>query len=125
RGPFEGGNELLASFAMVKAESMDHAIEIASRIAAVLGDVEIEVGPVVEPWDLRVMTKQANAPLRFLLLRKADAAFESGARERAGLQAVMDELSREGVLLSAATLLPSSNGARYRKAAGKRTWTDG
>src|SRR4051812_33246100 len=48
RGPFPGSNELLASFAMVKAASMDHAIELASRAAEVVGDAEIEIGPVVE-----------------------------------------------------------------------------
>lgn len=125
KGPLEGGNELLASFAMVKAASMNHAIEITSRIAGVLGDVEIEIGPVVEPWDLGVMAKPADAPLRFLLLRKADRAFEAGAPQPAGLPQLLDELTRDGVLLSAATLTPSSKGARYRKAGGKREWTDG
>jgi hypothetical protein len=125
RGPLVGGNELLASFAMVKAASMDHAIELASRIAAVAGDGEIEIGPVVEPWDLGVMAKPADAPLRFLLLRKADRAFEAGAPQRPELAALLDELRRDGVLLSAATLAPSAQGARYRKSGGKREWTDG
>jgi hypothetical protein len=125
RGPYEGGNELLASFAMIEATSIDHAIEVASRIARVLGDVEIEIGPVVEPWDLGVMPRPAKAPLRFLLLRKADRAFEAGAAAPPALASLMGELTREGILLSGATLAPSSSGARYRKAAGKRTWTDG
>jgi hypothetical protein len=125
RGPFEGGNELLASFAMVKAASMDHAIELASRVARAVGDVEIEIGPVVEPWDLGVMAKPDNAPLRFLLLRKADRAFEAGSSQPAGLKPLMDELTRDGVLVSAATLAPSSSGARYRKTGGTRTWIDG
>ncbi len=125
RGPFEGGNELLASFAMIKAASMDHAIELASRFAAVLGDGEIEIGPVVEAWDLGVMAKPADAPLRFLLLRKADRAFEAGAPQRPELAALLDELRRDGVLLSSATLAPSAQGARYRKTSGKREWTDG
>jgi hypothetical protein len=125
RGPLQGGNELLASFAMVQAASMDHAIELASRIAGALGDVEIEIGPVVEPWDLGVMAKPAAVPLRFLLLRKADRAFEAGAPQPPGLLPLMEQLSREGVLLSAATLAPSSQGARYRTTGGKRAWTDG
>lgn len=125
RGPLQGGNELLASFAMIEAASMDHAIEIATRIAGVIGDGEIEIGPVVEPWDIGVMARPDNPPLRFLLLRKADRAFEAGGPPPAGLQPLMDELTRDGVLISAATLLPSSRGARYRKVAGKRVWTDG
>lgn len=125
KGPYAGGNELLASFAMIKAASMDDAIELASRIAAVQSDIEIEIGPVVEPWDLGVMAKPADAPLRFLLLRKADGAFEVGEPQRAGVSQLMDGLTRDGVLISAATLAPSSSGARYRKTGGKREWTDG
>jgi hypothetical protein len=124
RGPYQGGNELLSSFVMVKAASMEHAIELASRIAGVLGDTEIEIGPVVEPWDLGVMARPAAAPLRFLLLRKADRAFEAGAQP-AGWKALLDELDRDGALVTAAALAPSSSGARYRKTAGKRAWTDG
>jgi hypothetical protein len=124
-GPYPGGNELLASFAMIKAASMDHAIEIATRIAGVLGDVEIEIGPVVEPWDLGLIARPPHAPLRFLLLRKADRAYEAGAPERPALAQILAELDREGVVLSTATLLQSSSGARYRKTAGKRDWTDG
>jgi hypothetical protein len=60
-----------------------------------------------------------------LLLRKADRAFEAGAPEPPGGKRLLDELAREGVVLSAATLAPSSAGARYRKTAGKRAWTEG
>ena len=46
----------------------------------VLGGVEIEVGPVVEPWDLGVMPPPAEPPPgRFLLLCKGDPASESGS----------------------------------------------
>jgi hypothetical protein len=125
RGPYAGSNELLASFAMIKAKSQDDAIEVATRVAQAGGDREIEIGPVVEPWDIGVMAKPANPPLRFLLLRKADRAFEAGAAQPAALKGVLDELKRDDVLLSAATLLPSSAGARSRRVGGKRTWTDG
>lgn len=125
RGPFPGHNELLASFAMIKAASMEHAIELASRAAAAVGDVEIEIGPVVEPWDLGVMARPADPPLRFLLLRKADLAFEAGAPPPPGLTKLLDELARDGVVLSTATLAPSAKGARYRTTGGKREWTDG
>jgi hypothetical protein len=124
-GPYEGRNELLASFAMLKADSMDQAIEIATRIAGAIGDTELEIGPVVEPWDLGVMERPARAPLRFLVLRKANRAFEAGAAEPAALTRLLEELGREGVLQTAATLAPSSRGARYRSSGGKRTWTDG
>src|SRR3954468_18460854 len=41
-GPLEGRNELLASFAMIRADSMDHAIEIATRIAGAIGEGDSE-----------------------------------------------------------------------------------
>src|SRR5262245_14434140 len=43
RGPYPGDNELLASFAMIKARSLDEAVEVARRFAAILGDAELEV----------------------------------------------------------------------------------
>jgi hypothetical protein len=124
-GPYDGKNELLASFAMVETESMDQAIDVASRIAAVSGDAEIEIGPVVEPWDLGIAEKPEGVPERFLLLRKADRAFESGGAQPAALKPVMDQLAHDGVLQLSGTLAPSSKGARYRKTSGKRVWTDG
>lgn len=124
-GPYQGSNELLASFVMIKASSIDHAIEIATRVATAAGDAEIEIGPVVEPWDLGLMDRPAHAPQRFLLLRKADAAFEAGAAQPAALTRLIDELRRDDVVQSAATLTPSRQGARTRKVGGRRTWTDG
>src|SRR5438045_3309757 len=47
KGPYTGKNELIESFAMITADSLDQATEIAGS----LGDGEIEVGPVVEAWD--------------------------------------------------------------------------
>jgi hypothetical protein len=125
RGPYQGGNELLAGFAMVQAASVDHAIEIATRVAAAAGDTEIEIGPVVEPWDIGVMARPPDPPQRFLLLRKADRAFEAGAAEPAALTRLLEQLGRDGVLQTAATLAPSATGARLRSAGGKPAWTDG
>jgi len=125
KGPFEGGNQLVTGFAMIQAESSEHAVEVASRMAKALGDPEIEIGPVVEAWDIGLGEPVPGAPKRFLLLRKADRAFETGTPRQSGLKSLMAELTKEGVLLSAATLAPTRNGARYRKVAGKREWTDG
>ncbi len=131
RGPLTGRNELVAGFAMIKAKSMDEAIEHARRFAAASGDQEIDIGPVVEPWDLGVMPKPAGLEGgRFLLVRKADAAFEAGkapdSKRVAALRQVTDELSKAGVLLKHETLAPSAQGARLAAGPkGKRTWTDG
>jgi hypothetical protein len=113
KGPYEGGNELLASFGMIEAASMDEAVERASAIGAKCGggDCEIEVGVVVEPWEIGVAPKpEREDKRRYLLLRKADAAFERGA-SAAGM-AVAGET----------TLRPSRQGARLERS---RRWTDG
>jgi hypothetical protein len=60
RGPYAGANELVASVALVRAESIDAAIELARRYGAALVDGEIEVGPVVEPWDLTGSPKPSH-----------------------------------------------------------------
>jgi hypothetical protein len=125
RGPYEGSNELLAGFVMITATSSDHAIELATRLAGAAGDREIEIGPVVEGWDLHGGTRPANAPFRFLLLRKADRAFEAGAPQPASVRQLLDDWKRDGVLQSAAVLAPSSKGVRNRASAGTRTWIDG
>src|SRR5688500_11261636 len=51
-GPFESGNELPAGFSILRVRSLDEAIEWASRQATVLGEVEIDIRPVTEPWDI-------------------------------------------------------------------------
>src|SRR5262245_10151086 len=66
-GPYAGGNELIAGVAMVKVRDMDDALAWAGRYGDALGgDAELEIGPVTEGWDLGVMPKPENAPLRCL-----------------------------------------------------------
>lgn len=130
-GPYSGKNELLSSFAMIRARSLEEAIERARELSRVLGDAEVEVGPVVEPWDIGVMPKPEGATnTRFLLLCKGDQNTEGGvglsAERRAALDRLLGALKDEGVLLLADRLAPSAGGARLAKGPeGKRTWTDG
>jgi hypothetical protein len=128
RGPYAGENELVSRLAMIRARTIDEAIDLASRFAAVLGDVEIEIGPVVEPWDLKLAPRPSHLEHeRFLLLFKADAPFERGEPDTraAGLADLAAELSREGTLLQLEGLAPSADGKRLAGPKGKRTWTDG
>ena len=86
----------------------------------------MEVGLVVEPWEIGIAKRPENPQRRWLLLRKADATFEKGkpAAAAAGAAgAVFKELGDAGVLVAEATLKPSSKGARLEK--GTRRWTDG
>jgi hypothetical protein len=122
KGPYQGEHELVASFAMIAAPSLAAATDVAGGLAdAIGGSVEIEVSPVYAPWDLGLAPKPANASPRFVVLRKADRAFEAGAKTPP-VTALFDRLASDGTLLSHATLLPSSRGARLD---AKRWWTDG
>ncbi|HWA77715.1 MAG TPA: YciI family protein, partial [Polyangiaceae bacterium] len=67
-GPFAEAKELVGGFALMRVRSKEEAIEWCDRFAAVIGDVELIMGPVVEPWDLGMMPKPENAPLRYLSL---------------------------------------------------------
>ncbi|WP_394827919.1 YciI family protein [Pendulispora albinea] len=115
-GPYAGVNELIASFSVLKVRSRDEALAWARRYAEVLGDGEIELGPVNEPWDLGLIPKPENAPLRVLMLHKADGTSEAGespsAARRAGLTKLAKEMTEAGVLLSSETLQPSAKGKR-------------
>jgi hypothetical protein len=101
----------------------------AKRFAEVMGDAEIEIGPVVERWDLGLMAKPADAPLRVLALHKADARAESDtppSPERvAKMAALLAEMQEAGVMLANEGLKSSKHGARLRATAGKHSWTDG
>jgi hypothetical protein len=131
RGPYAGENELCASFAMIRAASIEDAVELAARFAQILGDVDVEIGPVVEPWDLGFVQKPENQHLgRYLLLMKSTPAAERGEPlppqvERA-LRDLEERLREERVLLASLRLLPSARGRRLPAGpAGKRTWVDG
>src|SRR5215213_875721 len=42
RGPYKGDNELVASMALIRTDSIDAAVEQARRFGAALGDAQIE-----------------------------------------------------------------------------------
>ncbi|HSD19449.1 MAG TPA: YciI family protein [Anaeromyxobacter sp.] len=130
RGPLIGSNELPAGFALMKVKSMEEAIEWATRFAAVVGDVELDIGPVTEPWDLGVCPKPGgDVPLRVLAMHKADESSEACVAPSPTLMAEMakltEEMSKAGVLLATEGLHPSSKGWRLKYTGGKRTVIDG
>jgi len=130
RGPYQGENELVASMALIRIDSIDAAVEQAQRFGVALGEAEIEIGPVVEPWDLTGSLKPADVQgEQFLLLFKGDPDYERGqeiAPARADAVAQLDdELASEGVLLKRHRIAPSSTGKRLAGPERNRTWTDG
>lgn len=128
-GPFSEAKELVADFALMRVKSKAEAIAWCDKLAAVLGDVELFLGPVVEPWDLGFCPKPEHAPLRYLSLRQTDERTEDDAPLDPALQekmrALIDEMTRASVLQSAGGLSRTKQGARVHFKAGKHTIVDG
>ena len=118
-GPFTGENELPAGFSIIRAASLDEAVDWATRQAKVLGDVEIDIRPVTEPWDLGMSPKPATVTTRrYMALRKATAQTEAGVplspNQQREMLRLIDETGSTGVHLTTVSLRPSAKGRRYR-----------
>jgi hypothetical protein len=129
-GPYQGENELVASMALIRVDSIDAAVEQAQRFGVALGDAEIEIGPVVEPWDLTGSSKPPDVQgEQFLLLFKGNPDYERGQEitpeQAAAVARLDDELASNAVLLKRHRIAPSSTGKRLAGPEGKRMWTDG
>ena len=115
RGPYRGEHELPAAILQLKVSTHEQALGWAERYGKVLGDGEIELAKVNEPWDLGMMPAPENPPLQLLLIEKADKATESGGRsaqQKAALSRLKTEMTKAGVLVSALKLSPSNQGKR-------------
>ncbi|NOU33626.1 MAG: hypothetical protein HOO96_37510 [Polyangiaceae bacterium] len=127
-GPFADAKELPAGFALLAVKSRDEALAWLDKFAAVLGDVDIFVGAVVEAWDFG-MPKPEGAPQRFLAMHQADSRSESGAPPSPELMAKMgaltSEMTKAGVLQVTGGLASTRHGARIRFSGRKRTVIDG
>ena len=114
-GPYRGEHELPSAMLLLKVRTKDEALRWAERYGKILGTGEIELGKVNEAWDIGLMPEPENPPLQFLLIEKADAASEAGARtakQKADLTRLQTEMTKAGVLVRATDLQPSSNAKR-------------
>lgn len=115
-GPYRGERELPAAMLMLKVRTREEAIGWAERYGRILGDGEVELGLATEPWDLGMMPRPADPPLRFLLIEKADAASEAGQprspKQKADLTRLKTEMAKAGVLVMGEQLRPSAEGKR-------------
>lgn len=129
QGPYPGSNELLAGFAMIKVKTKDEAIDWARKFAGVIGDTDLELGLVVEGWDLQGKPKPPEAPLRFLILTMADKATEAetppSPAERERMGALLAEMQKAGVLEWAEGVRPSALASRVTFKGKKHTVVDG
>lgn len=129
-GPFTGEHELPCEFRILRLESMDQAIEWASRQAQPLGDVEMDIRPVTEPWDIGLVPKPEQLTTRrFMILRKATPVSEADVplspAGQAEMARLIDEAERTGVHVASATLRPSAKGRRYKNSRDGVSITDG
>jgi len=128
-GPFAGPGRLPAGLAIVAVRSIDDAIEWGARLAAVLGDCEIDIRPVCQPWDLGLCSKPAGlATTQFMLLYKPDRQDEAAiaaAGRGAAMAGVLGEMARAGVFVAAEALRPSEGSLRLAYRGTRRLLTDG
>jgi hypothetical protein len=114
-GPYRGEHELPAATLLLKVRTREEAIGWAERYGKILGDGELELGKVNEPWDIGLMPAPENPPLQMLLIEKADRATEAGARspkQKAELTRLKTEMTKAGVLVRSLQLKPSATAKR-------------
>jgi hypothetical protein len=130
RGPFEGDNELPGGFSILRTRSLEDAIEWATRQTQALGDAEIDIRPVTEPWDIGMSAAPADVSTRrYMVLRKATASTEAGeplsSPRRAEFARLIAETTRGGVHLVTETMRPSKRGRRYKNSSNGVSVFDG
>lgn len=116
-GPYRGEHELPAATLLLRVRTREEAIGWAERYGKILGDGEIELGKVNEPWDLGMMPAPENPPLQMLLIDKADAQTEGGGRsaqQKTAIARLKTEMTKAGVLLRGYKLQPSRVGKRLQ-----------
>jgi hypothetical protein len=114
-GPYRGEHELPAATLLLKVRTREEAIGWAERYGKILGDGELELGKVNEPWDIGLMPAPENPPLQFLLIDKSDKATEAGGRspkQKAELTRLKTEMTKAGVLVRSLQLKPSATAKR-------------
>lgn len=115
RGPYRGEHELPAATLLLKVRTREEALGWAERYGKILGDGELELGKVNEPWDIGLMPPPENPPLQMLLIEKADKDTEAGGRspqQKAALSRLKTEMTKAGVLVRSLKLQPSARGKR-------------
>lgn len=128
-GPYQGDHELPERMVVIQVGTRDEAIDWARRFGVAVGAQRLELGPVTEAWDLGFMEKPADAPLRFMILQQASAAYEAGEpptpAQRDGLRRILGEMQEASVLQFHETLRPSREGVRLQYRNHQRTRIDG
>jgi hypothetical protein len=109
-GPYKGEHESPAAMLQLKVRTKDEALGWAERYGKILGDGEIELGKVNEPWDIGLMPEPPNPPLQFLLIEKEGSNLATA--QKADLTRLKTEMSKAGVLVKSFHLKPSTGAKR-------------
>jgi hypothetical protein len=129
QGPYAGPGTLPAGLVLVKVRSIDDAVAWATRLAAVLGDCEIDIRPECEPWDLGLCPKpEGLETTSFMLVYKPDGQGEAAiaaAGRGAAMERLLDEMVQAGVFTAAEAMQPSAGCKRLAYAGTTRHITDG
>jgi hypothetical protein len=129
KGPFAESKGRVEGFAIMKLKSIDEAIEWATKFAQVLGDLEIDIRPVTEGWDLGFGEKPPELETtRYLATHKrrsSGGVVPLTGTKKAEMDALMANMESRGILLSAVWLEPASKGACLRLTNGKPLVLDG
>ena len=127
-GPFKEARELASGFLLLRVQSKEEAMSWLDKFAAVVGDVQLFLGPVVEEWDFGA-PKPKDAPMRFLAVHLADDRSERDVPRDpdtlAKIHALTDAMTRAGVLEASGALASTKQGARIRFDGGRRSVMDG
>ncbi|MBS2030258.1 MAG: hypothetical protein JST54_20310 [Deltaproteobacteria bacterium] len=127
-GPFS--NELPASFVILRMGSLDEAITWSRRYAVLAGDVQADIRPLTEAWDIGMAPKPPRLESRrWMVLFNATPATEAetptAPDTRVAIERLLADTKAEGKLLTAETLRPTRGGARVHRAGGKIRTIDG
>jgi hypothetical protein len=110
RGPFRGGTRTPRGFVMFRAATLDEAIETTTKLGQVLGEVEIDVRPVTEAWDIGIIPKPADAPKRRYL-----ALYKGEAPPPPALDVVLGKLKTEGTFIASERFRPTKHDKRIHR----------
>ena len=127
-GPYAGEHELPAAVLLLEVPTRDAGLGWAERYGKILGDGELELGKVNEPWDIGLMPPPENPPLHLLLIEKADASTEGAGRsskQKADLTRLKTEMKKAGVLVREIQLQPSAKAKRLVFENNQLSMTDG
>jgi hypothetical protein len=126
-GPFTEAKELVGGFALMRVRDKAEALRWCDRFAAVVGNVELFLGPVYELWEVGLGDKPANPPLRYLSMMKMDPDEDRPPTEAemAKMGALIEEMTKAGVLQATGGLASTKKGARIRFEGGQPRVIDG